>query len=212
MILISVITVSSFCIYDISTNGLGTGLVAFDKNTFLDLIGFAVYTYEGIGVVMPIMATCEVPEQFSKILVLAIGTLAILYVAFSELCYLTFGENLTETIILLQLPSTNGFVIAVKLLYILALLCSYPLVMFPCVTIMEKYTLPKKYFPTKTQKRDLMRKFQRVVIVVFSVYVALVLADKLSKFLSLLGALLCGPLALTFPTYCHLKIVAKTNQ
>jgi len=37
-------------------------------------------------------------------------------------------------------------------------------------------------------------------------------ADKIDKFLGLLGAFLCAPLALTMPALIHLKLLAKTRQ
>jgi len=52
----------------------------------------------------------------------------------------------------------------------------------------------------------------RFFIVISAVYLAVVLASKLDKFLSLLGALLCAPLAFTMPTLCHLKLLAKTRR
>ena len=43
-------------------------------------------------------------------------------------------------------------------------------------------------------------------------YCAIALQKKLDKFLSVLGALLCAPLAILFPALLHLKSVAKTND
>jgi proton-coupled amino acid transporter len=64
------------------------------------VVGFSVYTYEGIGVVMPIMQACDCPEKFNKILLVALFLLTTVYIFFAEVCYYTFGENLTEPIIL----------------------------------------------------------------------------------------------------------------
>ena len=47
-------------------------------------------------------------------------------------------------------------------------------------------------------------------MVVSSVVIALTVADKIDKFLGLIGALLCAPLAMTIPAMIHLKILAKT--
>ena len=41
---------------------------------------------------------------------------------------------------------------------------------------------------------------------------AVELASKIDKFLGLMGALLCAPLALTMPSLLHLKLIAKTRS
>jgi proton-coupled amino acid transporter len=48
-------------------------------------------------------------------------------------------------------------------------------------------------------------------VCLFATYCAVQLEKKLDVFLSILGALLCAPLALTFPTLVHLKQLAKTK-
>lgn len=40
---------------------------------------------------------------------------------------------------------------------------------------------------------------------------AVLLAEKLDKFIGLLGALLCAPVAFTVPAILHLKVLAKTT-
>ena len=51
----------------------------------------------------------------------------------------------------------------------------------------------------------------RTLLVVFTVCVTIMLGDKLDKFLSILGALTCTPIAFTFPALFHLKAVAETT-
>jgi len=43
----------------------------------LNTLGFTIYVYEGIGTVMPVLAICEKPENFKKMLTLAFVTLII---------------------------------------------------------------------------------------------------------------------------------------
>ena len=52
---------------------------------------------------------------------------------------------------------------------------------------------------------------QRTVVVVVSVVIALTVASKIDKFLGLIGALLCAPLAMTIPALIHLRLLAKTT-
>ena len=44
-----------------------------------------------------------------------------------------------------------------------------------------------------------------------AVLMALLIAEKIDKFLGLIGALLCAPLALTIPALVHLRLLAKTS-
>jgi len=43
-------------------------------------------------------------------------------------------------------------------------------------------------------------------------YLGIELSKVLDKFLGLMGALFCAPLALMTPTLCHLKVLAKGKQ
>ena len=100
LIAISTVIISGFCVKLIAENGPGPDFIPINYVTMWDVVGFSVYTYEGIGVVMPIMSTCNCPEKFPYLLTLAVGVLTTIYIMFSELCYYTFGSGLTEPIVL----------------------------------------------------------------------------------------------------------------
>lgn len=91
LIVATVITVCFYCLWLVGIQGPGPGLVAFDKTGVWATIGFAIYSYEGIGIVMPVMAKAAKPEVFSKCLAAAIVTLCVIYIAFGELTAFTFG-------------------------------------------------------------------------------------------------------------------------
>ena len=91
-------------------------------------LGFAIYSFEGIGIVMPVMHACEKPEQFYTIFVCAIATLTVIMIAFSELCYFTWGSNLTEPIITEMLPRDSTVAIITKLFYIVNCMCSFSII------------------------------------------------------------------------------------
>ena len=52
----------------------------------------------------------------------------------------------------------------------------------------------------------------RLLICLFATFCAIELSSILNVFLSLLGALLCAPLAVLFPALIHLKVTAKTTR
>lgn len=97
----------------------------------MSTLGFSIYTYEGIGIVMPVLATSEKPERFKEMLIYAFITLVFIFIAFSELCYIAWGSNDDQPIITEMLPEDNVGVILIKFLFSLNLVCSFPIVIFP---------------------------------------------------------------------------------
>jgi len=186
-----------------------TGFVAFNSNSYWDMIGFSVYTFEGIGVVMPIMQTCSTPESFSKILAFGIGTLVVVYCIFSEICYYALGDELDSPIIISEMPYNNPIIITVQLLYLVNLLCTYPLTLYPVFTILEGELFSNW---KKTPLRKWSKNLLRAATVVSQIILSIIFASKLDKFLGLVGALLCAPLAFMLPTMCHYKLLARTKS
>ena len=45
----------------------------------------------------------------------------------------------------------------------------------------------------------------------FTVVFTMIIGENISKFLGILGALTCTPIAFTFPAMFHLKVIAKTK-
>lgn len=72
--------------------------------TWLSMIGSAIYAYEGIGVVIPLLDVTEKPELFPKILFLVLCTVFGLYTLFGEFCYFVYGDNLKDPLITANLP------------------------------------------------------------------------------------------------------------
>ena len=90
---------------------LGENLLPINYDSYMAFVGFSIYSYEGIGVVMPIMQNCDCVDKFPKLFFLAILTLTVIYILFSELCYLTLGDKLTETFITQQLDKKSAVVL-----------------------------------------------------------------------------------------------------
>ena len=67
------------------------------------MIGFACYSYEGIGIIMPVMEVCECPEKFDKILTIAFIVLTTTYVFYSNFCYAVLGDEISEIFIVQEL-------------------------------------------------------------------------------------------------------------
>ena len=171
-------------------------------------VGFVVYAFEGIGVVMPIMQTCANPEIFTKILLAAIITLTIIYNAFGNLCYITYGNQMNQPLITEMLPADDNIVIITKLLFIGNLLCSYALCIYPTNTIIEGWIWNKD---DKSDRTYFKKNISRALVALAAVILGVALASKIDKFLGLMGAVLCAPLAITFPALVHYKLLARTR-
>lgn len=117
------------------------------------MIGFAVYCYEGVGLVLPVLEITEKPHLYKYVLVACMSTVLISYVLFGEFCYAVYGKNV-NTIIIAQLPTDSnfniGFKAALVILFIINLLFTYPLVIYPANIVVETYIF--KNWP-KSKKR-----------------------------------------------------------
>ena len=184
-----------------------------NEQSYAVTLGFAIYSFEGIGIVMPVMHACETPEKFHKIFIAAIITLAIFMIAFGEICYFTYGSNLTEPIVTEMLPKRDGLVIFTKLSFIVVAITSYAIIIQPTFTITEGWILSSKCMPEKkTRTRYWLKNLIRFIIVASAAYISVALIAKVEKFLGLMGALFCSPLALTIPALVHMKLEAKTKS
>ncbi|KAL0081618.1 transmembrane amino acid transporter protein-domain-containing protein [Phycomyces blakesleeanus] len=170
-------------------------------------IGTAAFTFEGVGLVIPITESMKDPQKFPTVLKRALFFITLLFVSMGALSYLTFGDNV-KTIILLNLPSKDPMVSSIQTLYSLAICLSIPLQLFPAIRIMEN-----GLFVTRSGKNNTLVKWQknvfRVLVVFICAWIAIVGSkDKLDKFVSFVGALFCIPLCFIFPPLFHLKALS----
>lgn len=208
IIVLTLAVVVYFCLETFTHQGaLGPDIAFFNPQGYLTTVGFAIYSFEGIGVVMPIMQTCKRPEKFTGILVAAIATLCLVYIVYGNLCYLTLGSNMDRPLITEMLPASEPIVIAVKLLFVVNLICSYAICVYPTNTIIESV-----YPHGKSKRVFWLQICSRASVVIAAAYLGLAMAKKIDKFLGLMGALLCAPLALTFPAAINYKLLATTKK
>jgi len=97
------------------------------------------------------------------------------------------------------------------ILYVLVVIFTYPLTINPTNNIWEAYTI-NKLLPRKGLCRKWTKNFSRVFVCLLAAYLGIELSEYLDRFLGLLGSLLCAPLAMIIPTYCHLKLVARSPK
>ena len=216
MIIVTVITISTFCISmnlgSTSTQDLTLeqrGFNPINYETYFSTIGFFFFLFEGIGGLMPIMSATKDREVFPYLLCGALGFLCIMYIIFGELCYYTFGSGLTKPIIMEMMPADNPIIQVVKILFMINLVFSYPLTIFITNLILEGFTF--KRMKQNTPTRKWLKNFQRSLVLGTGIVCAMYLRDSLDRIFALSGTLLGTTVVMAVPAICHYKLLAKTK-
>lgn len=119
----------------------------FNSQNWALFLGTAVYCFEGIGLVIPIYDAMDdrIKHKFSTILSSTIVFLVIFFSLFAGVVYAAFGQD-TQSVVTLNLPSAgvSGATMTVQLTYSLALVLTYPLMLYPVVKILEGYLFPHR--------------------------------------------------------------------
>ncbi|KAG5933222.1 hypothetical protein E4U53_001057, partial [Claviceps sorghi] len=184
--------------YDVITlnaNGLAD-IIMFNSKDWTLFIGTAIFTFEGIGLIIPIQESMKHPEKFPRVLVLVMIIITVLFTVMGAISYAAYGSK-TETVVLLNLPQDDKFVNGVQLLYSCAILLSTPLQIFPAIRIIETelFTRSGKYNPWIKWKKNIFRFF----MVMLCSSIAWGGADHLDKFVALVGNFACIPLVYIYP-------------
>ncbi|KAH9901945.1 transmembrane amino acid transporter protein-domain-containing protein [Xylariomycetidae sp. FL2044] len=196
--------------YDVltlSTNGL-SDIILFNERDWTLFIGTAIFTFEGIGLIIPIQESMKNPSKFPKVMFYVMIIITVLFITMGAVSYAAYGSK-TETVVLLNLPQDNRFVNGVQFLYSLAILLSTPLQIFPAIRITENalFTKSGKYNPYIKWQKNVFR----FGIVFLCAFIAWGGADDLDKFVALVGNFACIPLVYIYPPLLHYKAVARSR-
>ncbi|KAJ8611567.1 hypothetical protein MRB53_037870 [Persea americana] len=159
-------------------------------------IGTAIFTFEGIGLIIPIQDGMKKPQQLPAVLGVVMVIITIIFVSMGALSYAAYGSK-TETVIILNMPQDNKVVNGVQFIYSLAILLSTPMQIFPAITILEKGIFTKSGKYSKNVKW--LKNGFRFLVVMGSAMIAWVGANDLDKFVALVGSFACIPLVYIYP-------------
>ncbi|EHK97952.1 putative amino acid permease C3H1.09c [Glarea lozoyensis 74030] len=184
--------------FDISTlakEGISPTVHMFNPRDFTLTIGSAIFTFEGIGLILPIQSSMKEPQKFERLLITVMIIITIIFASIE---------------IISNFPQDSKLVNAVQFLYSIAILAGDPVQLFPAMRIIEG-----AIFGHRSGKRDAMTKwkknaFRAGIVVLCGVISALGAAD-LDKFVALVGSFACVPLVYIYPAYLHWKGVAETR-
>ncbi|KAI4141340.1 MAG: hypothetical protein LQ341_003539 [Variospora aurantia] len=198
--------------YDISTLatiGLHPSVQLFNPRDFTLTVGSAIFTFEGIGLILPIQSSMAEPSKFPRLLYIVMVIVTIIFTSVGALCYATFGYQ-TRVEIISNYPQTSKLVNAVQFLYSTAVLVGTPVQLFPATRIIEN----KIFGDRDTGKKSAATKWKkngfRTAITVLCGLISIVGASDLDKFVALIGAFACVPLVYIYPAFLHYKGVARS--
>jgi proton-coupled amino acid transporter len=195
-ILLGLLYLYYYDIFTLTTNPGISDIRLFNPNDWTLFIGTAIFTFEGIGLIIPIQESMAQPKKFPSVLAFVLIIITVVFTSMGALSYAAFGSK-TKTVVLLNMPQDSKFVNAVQFIYSLAILLSTPLQFFPAIEITSKaiFTKTGKNNPYIKWKKNIFRFF----MVVICAMIAWVGADDLDKFVALVGSFACVPLVYIYP-------------
>lgn len=134
---------------------VNTNVRLFNPRDFTLTIGSAIFTFEGIGLILPIQSSMKEPQKFEKMLFTVVFIITIVYLSVGALSYAALGDKMTVEIIN-NFPQDSKLVNAVQFLYSLAVLVGDPVQLFPAMRIIEG-----ALFGHRPGKKDLKTKWKR---------------------------------------------------
>jgi proton-coupled amino acid transporter len=196
LILLGLVYLYYYDIFTIVRQGGVSDIVDFNSKDWTLFIGTAIFTFEGIGLIIPIQESMKKQEKFPPVLGGVMVIITIVFLSMGALGYAAYGSS-TKTVVILNLPQDDKFVNGVQFFYSLAILLSTPLQLFPAIRITENalFTRSGKYNPYIKWQKNAYRFF----LVMMTAGIAWFGANDLDKFVALVGSFACVPLVYMYP-------------
>ncbi|XP_045610493.1 proton-coupled amino acid transporter-like protein pathetic [Procambarus clarkii] len=164
--------------------------------------GTAIYSFEGIGLVLPLENKMKTPGAFgglSGVLNTSMLIVMCLFASFGFFGYLQYGSTVQGSITL-NLPASDPLAEAVKIAMALSVLLTYPLQMYVPFEIL----IPSVTRRFTTKKGKLVAEYAFRTAMVLLTFVLAASIPNIGLFISLVGAVSSSTLALIFPPIIEL--------
>jgi proton-coupled amino acid transporter len=197
-ILLGLLYLYYFDIFTLVHQGGISDIKMFNKNDWTLFIGTAIFTFEGIGLIIPIQESMAQPKKFPPVLAFVMIVITVVFTSMGALSYAAYGSK-TQTVVILNMPQDSKFVNAVQFIYSLAILLSTPLQFFPAIEITSKAIFKRSPSGRNNPAMKWKKNIYRFFMVVFCAMIAWIGADDLDKFVALVGSFACIPLVYIYP-------------
>ena len=164
--------------------------------------GIAVFAFEGIGMVLPVETSMKEPERFGGVLRKTMALLTTIFMLVGAISYGAYGEE-TEDIILFSLPQADKLVQTVQILYCLGIFMTLPVMLFPALRILERYSYYRTWFRGQ-------QKIHRTAVVAASAGIAMAV-PKFGLFINVVGAVAGSLLAFILPSIFFMQLDEHTG-
>ncbi|CAK5268269.1 unnamed protein product [Mycena citricolor] len=200
----------------------------FNPKDFSLFVGVAVFSFEGVGMVIPITDAMREPHKFPKVLTgVMLGVLGgplwwrwcsclhDLWIRSADCCSgqprcLEQDGPICTSFSTLSVALRSADSPQVQFIYSLAIMLSVPLQLFPAIRIIENGIF------TRSGKVDFRVKWSknifRFTIVFLSAFLSWLGAADLDKFVAFIGCFACVPLCYVYPAMLHFKACADTPR
>eukprot|EP00761_Pharyngomonas_kirbyi_P011360 gb/GECH01011385.1/.p1 GENE.gb/GECH01011385.1/~~gb/GECH01011385.1/.p1 ORF type:complete len:472 (+),score=82.99 gb/GECH01011385.1/:1-1416(+) len=182
-------------------------------SNFPVFFGICVFSFEGIGVVIPVQDSMKRKDHYTTCLHAAMTVVLTALISFGLLGYGAFFLNTCDVVTANITASLGDSHVAIKIILqislVLSLLFTYPIQLFPVIQIQEKVFenfVFTRIFQESSTKRYAFEVVARVALVLFTAFMAVVLSDLFGLFLSFIGALGGTTLAYILPSSFNLAI------
>uniref|UniRef100_A0A7N4P0D8 Amino acid transporter transmembrane domain-containing protein n=1 Tax=Sarcophilus harrisii TaxID=9305 RepID=A0A7N4P0D8_SARHA len=160
--------------------------------TYSLFFGTAIFSLEGIGVILPLENQMKYPGHYTLILYMVMPIIIILYVSLGTLGYMKFGENIQASITL-NLPNCWLYQ-SVKMLYSIGIFFTYALQFYIPAEIIIPHVI--SWVP---EQWELLVDLSVRGIMVCMTYIFAMMIPQMELIIALLGSASCCVLALIIP-------------
>ncbi|CCH61861.1 hypothetical protein TBLA_0F03230 [Henningerozyma blattae CBS 6284] len=223
-------------------NGIGPDVIFyFNSSQWTTFVGIAIFSFEGVGLIIPVEDSMRNPEKFPLVLSLVLLVCTAIFMLIGTLGYLTFGKDITP-VILSSFNQKNKFVSIAQLCYSIAILLSTPIQLFPVYKMVEEAIFKKNknntaISSTSSEPQDndneenkamltekiilsgrdsnkikWLKNLSRTTIVLLVTIISYFGSQDLSKFVAIVGSVACIPLIYIYPPFFHLKTHSLPNS
>lgn len=183
-------------------------VVPFKPQTCGIFIGMAIFTFEGVPMVLPIRNSMAKKERFMPLFAGLFMCIALFFCLFGLFGYISYKKRV-QTVVLLNLPEDSLWTLVAKVGYMLALCFSTPLMFLPAARITELWAFgASEKDPDKDGDRVWLINAMRTFEILMFFVIALLCGSHFERFLAFIGATCCAPVAFIYPALFHLILCA----